>query len=185
MIDYLTIPSVLSATNQVSPMALCLNTATILLQILKTPAVHAVQAATAVGMVSIDVPGAGVTESEAVGSVVGKQATAATPVATAVPVVLVPAATPATTIPAVAVSGQQYCSSQLASQLLICIQSMQCHWLCLYRESRLHLVYPMMVGKGIWCDCVVRAAYTVLLSCFINISHLCTLTACDCFLCCK
>ena len=111
MIAYLTIPSMLSTTNQVSPIAWCLNNATILLQILKTPAVHAVQAATAVGMVSIDVPGAGVTKSQAVSSVVGKKATAATPVATAVPVVLVPAATPATTTPAVAVSGQHYYSS--------------------------------------------------------------------------
>ena len=77
------------------------------------------QAATAVGMASIDVPGAGVTESEKATSVVSKKTSAsavatavrvvlvpaASPVATAVPVVPVPAATPATTTPAVAVSG--------------------------------------------------------------------------------
>ena len=77
------------------------------------------QAATAVGMTSIDVSGAGVTESEKATSVVSKKTTAtpvatavpvilvpaATPVATAVPLVPVPAATPATTTPAVAVSG--------------------------------------------------------------------------------
>ena len=79
-----------------------------LLQTLGPPAVYAVQAATAVGMASIAVPGAGVTESQAASSVVGKKITAATPAATAVPDVLVPAATPAATTPAVAVSGQHF-----------------------------------------------------------------------------
>lgn len=63
------------------------------------------QAATALGMTSIDVPGAGVTQSQAVTSVVNKKTTTATPAATAVPVVVVPAATPAATTPAVVVSG--------------------------------------------------------------------------------
>lgn len=57
-------------------------------------------------MTEVEVPGAGVTQSQAVTSVVHKKPTAATPAATAVPVILVPAATPATTVPAVAVSGR-------------------------------------------------------------------------------
>ena len=68
------------------------------------------QAAKALGMASVDVPGAGETDTQAVQSLVSKKTSSATPSA-AVPVetVLVPATpvvtVPAVTVPAVAVSG--------------------------------------------------------------------------------
>lgn len=65
------------------------------------------QVATAAGTDSILVPGAGVMESQAVTSAVGKKTGAATPVPTVlVPVVPVVTHTPAATVPPVAVSGQ-------------------------------------------------------------------------------
>ena len=63
------------------------------------------QVATAVGTDSIIVPGAGVTQSQAVIAAVGKKTGAATPVPTVL-VPVVPVATPAATVPSVVVSGE-------------------------------------------------------------------------------
>ncbi len=66
------------------------------------------QAAQTLGMVSVDVPGAGETDTQTVQSLVSKKTSTATPAA-AVPVEtsLVPA-TPVATVPPVAVSGMVY-----------------------------------------------------------------------------
>ncbi len=76
------------------------------------------QAAKTLGMVSVDVPGAGETDTQAVQSLVSKKTSAATPAA-AVPVetILVPA-TPLATVPPVAVSGMG-CSHLFYAMLLL------------------------------------------------------------------
>ncbi len=88
------------------------------------------QAAKTLGMVSVDVPGAGETDTQTVQSLVSKKTSTATPAA-AIPVetILVPA-TPVATVPSVAVSGMGYSHLFYAMLLLKCETAM--HMLLLH-----------------------------------------------------
>lgn len=90
------------------------------------------QAAKPLGMVSVDVPGAGETDTQTVQSLVSKKTSTATPAA-AVPVetILVPA-TPVATVPPVAVSGMGY--SHLIYALLLLL-------LLLKRKTAVHMLF--------------------------------------------
>ena len=81
-------------------------------------------------MVSVDVPGAGETDTQTVQSLVSKKTSTATPAA-AIPVetILVPA-TPVATVPSVAVSGMGYSHLFYAMLLLKCETAM--HMLLLH-----------------------------------------------------
>ncbi len=84
------------------------------------------QAAKTFGMVSVDVPGAGETDTQTVQSLVSKKSSTATPAAT-VPVetILVPA-TPVAPVPPVAVSGMGYIHLVYALLLLLLLLLLKC-----------------------------------------------------------